>query len=228
MDEETRDVTYESFREAAEEYGDDRGDDLLTDAAAMAAAKKEAAIKDAVSHGDTVRESRKRQGFTLEELSEKTGIDTDVLAQLEAGEAVLPLGQLIRLSKALSLKMSDVISPGLESFTIVRADQRMAFARFGKAKESSHGYEYEALAPTKKDRIMEPFIVTLHPAASDEPSTHDGQEFIYVLEGQMEVMVEDTLDVLGPGDAVYYDSTSIHRVRAYGDKPAKILAVLVS
>ena len=126
MDEETRDATYESFREAAEEYGDERGDDLLTDSAAMAAAKKEAAIKDAVSHGDTVRESRKRQGFTLEELSEKTGIDTDVLEKLETGETFLPLGQLIRLSKALSLKMSDMISPGLESFTIVRADQRMA------------------------------------------------------------------------------------------------------
>jgi quercetin dioxygenase-like cupin family protein/DNA-binding Xre family transcriptional regulator len=175
-----------------------------------------------------VRISRQRQGFTLEELGEKTGIDPGALAQLEAGEAMLPLGQLIKLSKALSLKMSDVISPGTESFAIVRADQRRAVARFARAREASHGYEYESLAPTKKDRAMEPFIVTLHPAASDEPSSHDGQEFIYVLEGEMEVTINDTREVLQPGDAVYYDSTSMHLVRAYGDKPAKILAVLVS
>ena len=137
-------------------------------------------------------------------------------------------GQLIKLSKALSLKMSDVISTGQEAFTIVRSGQRQSFARFGKSKEDSHGYEYEALAPNKRDRIMEPFIVTLQPAASDEPSSHDGQEFIYVLEGEMEVVVDDARDVLKPGDAVYYDSTSTHLVRAHGDKPAKILAVLVS
>ena len=75
---------------------------------------------------------------------------------------------------------------------------------------------------------MQPFIVTLMPAAADEPSSHDGQEFIYVLDGEMEVVVGDTRDVLKAGDAVYYDSTTIHLVKAHGDKPARILAVLTS
>ncbi len=147
---------------------------------------------------------------------------------MKAGETMLPLGQLIKLSKALSLRMADVISTGEEAFTIVRSDQRQSFARFGKAKEASHGYEYESLAAGKKDRSMEPFIVTLHPSAADQLSSHDGQEFIYVLEGEMEVVVEGTRDVLKPGDAIYYDSTSMHLVKAHGDKPAKILAVLIS
>jgi transcriptional regulator with XRE-family HTH domain len=228
MNEEKRETSYESFREAAEEYGDERGHDFLTDPAAMAAVEESAAREEAISHGQRIRAGREEQGFTLEELARKTGIEANVLAQLEAGETFLPLGQLIRLSKALSLKMSDVISSGQEPFTIVRSHKRRSFARFGKSKEDSHGYEYESLAPNKRDRIMEPFIVTLQPAASDEPSSHDGQEFIYVLEGEMEVVVDDVRDVLKPGDAVYYDSTSTHLVRAYGDKPAKILAVLVS
>ena len=75
---------------------------------------------------------------------------------------------------------------------------------------------------------MEPFIVTLHPSGAGEPSSHDGQEFIYVLEGEMEVTVGEFRDVLKPGDAVYYDSSSTHLVKASGDKPAKILAVLTS
>ncbi len=221
--------SYEDFRQTAAEYGEDKEThDLLTDSAAVAAAQEKIADEQATTHGQKLRSIREQRGFSLAELSEKTGIPAETLAQLEAGQAYLPLGQLIKLSKALSLKMSDVISTGDEPFTIVRASERQSFDRFGKAKRASHGYEYESLAPRKKDKVMEPFIVTLNPASSDEPSSHDGQEFIYVLEGEMEVIVGDKRDLLKPGDAVYYDSTTTHLVRAHGDKPTKILAVLVS
>jgi len=228
MDEEKKKASYESFREAVEGYGEEKGHDLLTDPDAVAAASETTKTEAAASHGQNLRATRESRGFTLQELAEKTEIDAETLQQLEAGETYLPLGQVIKLSKALSLKMADVISPGEEPFTIVRAGDRTSFARFGKSRQASHGYEYESLAPNKKDRVMEPFIVTLHPAAGDEPSSHDGQEFIYVMEGEMEVWIDDFRDVLKPGDSVYYDSTSTHLVKAHGDKPAKILAVLVS
>ena len=229
MDDRNNVSSYDDFREAVSGYGEEQeGHDLLTDPHALAAAKESAEDEKAISHGHKLRAVREKRGYSVAELAAKTGIEVDALARLEAGEAFLPLGQLIRLSKALSLKMSDVISTGEEAFTIVRAGERSRFSRFGKAKQASHGYEYESLAPDKKDRMMEPFIVTLQPAASDEPSSHDGQEFIFVLDGEMEVMVEGTRDVLRPGDAIYYDSTSMHLVKAHGDKPAKILAVLVS
>jgi quercetin dioxygenase-like cupin family protein/DNA-binding XRE family transcriptional regulator len=228
MDQDKKAASYESFREAAEEYGSERGHDLLTDPDALAEAKDTAERESTVSHGQKLRATRQERGFTLEELAATTGIDADVLAHLEAGETFLPLGQIIKLSKALALKMADFIATGEEPFTIVRSNQRRSFARFGESEQADHGYEYESLAPNKKDRAMEPFIVTLHPAAVDEPSSHDGQEFIYVLEGEMEVTVNDHRDVLKPGDAVYYDSTCTHLVKAKGDKPAKILAVLTS
>jgi transcriptional regulator with XRE-family HTH domain len=228
MEEDTKRGSYDAFRETVDQYGEHRGDDLLTDPTAMAAAKEKAEGERAVDHGRKLRSAREQRGFSIEELSDRIGIESALLAQVEAGEAFLPLGRLIKLSKALSLKMSEVISTGQEAFTIVRADQRPSFTRFGKSKTAKHGYEYEALAPNKKDRLMEPFIVTLHPAAADEPSAHDGQEFIYILEGEMEVLVEGKRDVLKAGDAIYYDSTSMHLVKAHGDKPAKILAVLIS
>jgi quercetin dioxygenase-like cupin family protein len=228
MDEEKNKASYESFGEVVEEYGDVREHDMLTDPDAVAAAGDKHRAEQAISHGQKLRAVRELRGFTLEELSKKTGIEPEVLGLLESGEAYLPLGQVIRLSKALSMRMSDVISTGEEPFTVVRSGERKSFVRFGKSKQASHGYEYESLAPDKKDRVMEPFIVTLHPAAGDQPSSHDGQEFIYVLDGEMEVVIDDFREVLGPGDAVYYDSTSMHLVKAYGDKPAKILAVLVS
>ena len=228
MEEEKKPTSYESFRETVDQYGEAKGHDFLTDPEAVAAAAEQVESDEAVNHGQRLRAARKQRGFSLEELASRTGIEQNTLAQVEAGEAILPLGQLIKLSKALSLKMADMISKGEEAFTIVRAGQRQSFSRFGKAKQASHGYEYESLAPNKKDRMMEPFIVTLQPAVADEPSSHDGQEFIFVLEGQMEVLVDDTRDVLGPGDAIYYDSNSMHLVKAHGDRPAKILAVLIS
>jgi quercetin dioxygenase-like cupin family protein/ribosome-binding protein aMBF1 (putative translation factor) len=228
MDEDRKESPYEDLQETVDEYGEHGGEDLLTDPAADARAKERVKREAALDHRPMLRAAREERGFTLDELAEKTGISSDVLARMESGETFLPLGELIKVTKVLALKMTDVLAAGTESFTIVRADERQSVKRFGETRQTSHGYEYESLAPGKKDKTMEPFIVTLHPAASDELSSHDGQEFIYVLEGEMTVVVEGHRDVLHPGDAVYYDGTSKHLVAAHGDKPAKILAVIVS
>lgn len=228
MDQEFKETSYQSFRATVDGYGDAKGIDLLTDPAAVEAAERESQKEKDTDHGAKLRSARQSLGFSLSELASKIGVPADLLEQMENGKTILPLGQLIKLSKALSLKMSDFISEGDRPFTIVRAQARKTFKRFGKSKEEHRGYEYESLASGKRDRLMEPFIVTLHPSDADEPSAHDGQEFIYVLDGQMEVTIGETKDVLMPGDAIYYDSSDIHLVKAHGGKPAKILAVLVS
>lgn len=228
MPEDKNATVYEVFREVVDEYSDQKGHDLLTDPAAVAAAQEKVLEQEAVTPAQNLRAAREKQGFSIQELSQRTGIAQRELEQVEAGQIMLPLGQVIKLSKVLSLKMADMISVGDKAFTIVRAGERSEVQRFGKAKQASHGYEYVSLAPGKKDRLMEPFLVTLHPASSDEPSSHDGQEFIYVLDGEMEVIVDDNHDILKPGDSIYYDSSTTHLVRAHGDKPAQILAVLIS
>ena len=75
---------------------------------------------------------------------------------------------------------------------------------------------------------MEPFIVTLEPATLklSKTSVHDGEEFIFVLEGEMEVILGDHRDILYPGDSIYYDSSIPHRVQCHQDKLTRILAVL--
>jgi len=73
---------------------------------------------------------------------------------------------------------------------------------------------------------MEPFIVTLVPTETEEFSTHVGQEFLYVLEGELKVQVADHVDLLKPRDAVYYDSNQPHLVRCAGTTPARVRAVL--
>ncbi|MBW2019358.1 MAG: helix-turn-helix transcriptional regulator [Deltaproteobacteria bacterium] len=180
------------------------------------------------SIGQRVRTVRKEKGLTIEDVAQRTGLSSKNLDQIEKGDISPPLGALIRIAKALDMKLGRFISTGeVKPFTVVRKDQRRVISRYTSAQGNQYGYTYESLAPDKKDRHMEPFMVTLVPSkAKKELSAHEGQEFIYVLEGAMEVILEDYRDVLYPGDCIYYDSTVPHLVRCHGDKETVILAVL--
>jgi len=200
-------------------------EDLLTDVSHV---EPPASLEKAKGQlGDRMKAARELRGLTLSDISSRTGIDTETLELIESNEMAPPLGQLIRLGKALDMKMGYFISPGVDKpMTVVRKDQRQAIARHGQKKSQKHGYSYESLAPEKANRMMEPFIVTLVPTESEEFSNHDGQEFLYVLEGQIKVQIGDHAEFLQPGDAVYYDSNQPHLVKATGGTQARILAVL--
>jgi quercetin dioxygenase-like cupin family protein len=203
----------------------DKAEDFITHPTPTDRAK--AGSKERESLGDRIRKTREIHHLTIRELSNRTGIDTDVLKRIEANEMIPPLGELVKLGKALETRMSFFISPGTDKpMTVVRADQRKETSRhFGK-KSERYGYFYESLAPEKANRFMEPFMITLTPAEEVQPSTHDGQEFLLVLEGQMMAQVGGQKEYLEPGDAIYYDSSEPHFVKCVGGKEAKVLAVL--
>ena len=181
-----------------------------------------------VNVGERVKAVREDRNLSFQDISQRTGLDVSVLEQIESGNLAPPLGTVIKLAKALDLKMGYFIS-GEEDrpYTIVRKGDRKVVSRYDSKKGAYYGYGYESLAPHKTDRHMEPFLVSLDPAETEEErSTHDGQEFIYVLDGLMEVRLGEEIHVLKPGDAIYYDSTVPHLVKCHGDEGTKILAVL--
>ena len=177
--------------------------------------------------GERILEARELRGLTLEDLSSRTGIPVARLERVESDRAIPPLGELVRLGKALEMKMGYFISAGVDRpMCVVRAESRPKVARRGGKAREQYGYVYESLAPEKANRLMEPFLVTLIPTEFREPSSHDGQEFIFVLEGKIRAKVGKEVAVLNPGDSIYYDSSHPHLVKCYGKKPAKILAVI--
>ena len=177
--------------------------------------------------GDRIRRARELRGLTFSDLSSRTGISVEKLERIESNELVPPLGELIKLGKAVEMRMGYFISPGVDKpMAVVRSDCRPAISRYGKGRSEQYGYFYESLAPEKANRFMEPFLITMVPTDVQDLSTHDGQEFIFVLEGEMKAQVGDQVEVLRAGDAVYYDSNCPHLVKCAGDKPTKILAVL--
>jgi len=200
-------------------------DDLLTDLADLA--RMEGVEEGKESLGDRIRRVREIRDLTIKDVSSRTGIDADTLGRIESSKVIPALGQLVKLGKALDMQMGYFISPGIDRpMTVVRKHERRSMSRYGEGKSMLYGYSYESLAPDKANRLMEPFIVTLVPTETEEFSAHAGQEFLYVLEGQIKVQVGDRADSLKPGDAVYYDSSQPHVVRCAGTAPAKVLAVI--
>ncbi|MGD2125212.1 MAG: cupin domain-containing protein [Desulfobacteraceae bacterium] len=217
----------------------DSYDDFLGDLSQFATRDEEKAFMDSIGReepkedivvkvGERVRSVREKRGLSLKDISQRTDIEIELLSGIEEGEIAPPLGTVIKLAKALEMKMGYFISGDEERpYTIVRRGDRKVVSRYDSKKGKQYGYEYESLAPHKKDRHMEPFLVTLEPADTEEErSTHDGQEFIFVLTGRMEVRLGKQIHILDPGDAIYYDSTVPHLVKCYGTETTKILAVL--
>ena len=182
----------------------------------------------AVNVGERVKRAREKRGLSLLDISRRAGIDVSLLSEIEEGQSAPPLGTIIKLAKALEMKMGYFISGDeLRPFTIVHRGDRKVVSRYDSKRDKHYGYGYESLAPYKKDRHMEPFLVTLQPAITEEErSAHDGQEFIFVLTGSMEVRLGEDIHVLEPGDAIYYDSTVPHLVKCHGQETTRILAVL--
>jgi quercetin dioxygenase-like cupin family protein len=204
-------------------------DDLITGAidAARSGAAPGRARPEKASLGERIRGAREMRALTLEDLSSRTGLSVEMLERVESGRATPPLGALVRVGKALEMQMGHFISTGVDRpMSVVRAESRPRIARRSQKASEQYGYVYESLAPEKANRLMEPFLVTMTPTEFEETSSHDGQEFLFVLEGEISVRVDEEVEVLRRGDSVYYDSSHPHLVKCHGEEPAKILAMI--
>lgn len=183
-----------------------------------------------LSVGQRVAQVRQEKGLSLEDVAKRTEIPVEALREIESGEANPPLGVLVKLGKALDMKLGTLIASGEDRpYTVVRVSERQDMSRYPHTRETSYGYSYQALAPRKRNRNMEPFLVTLRTTGKPvEPSSHDGQEFIFVLDGALEAIVGDAVEVLEPGDSIYYDSSMPHLLRPHGPGTATIVAVIYS
>lgn len=178
---------------------------------------------------EKIRKIREEKNLSTTVVAELAGLPEELLVSLEKDDTSMSLGTIIQLAKALNVPVGSLFGESGESpFSIVRVEDRAAVSRFGSGGSKSCGYNYLSLGKSKRNRQMEPFLVTLNPSQAHEARANDhvGEEFLFVLEGQVEIILDDHRDVLKPGDSIYYDSDVPHIVRCIGDKPATILAVI--
>ena len=176
--------------------------------------------------GQRIRKIREEKGVALEELSRLTGFDVKFLSSLEKNEAQPQLGTVIKLSKALDSAFGRLVSGvGDKLYSITRKSERRIISRSTSRTGKKQLYTYKSLAPEVKGRHMEALIVQLEVDPDKEISVHDGEEFIFVLNGIVVLEIGDDKFELEAGDSVYYLSTTPHHIAAKMDK-ATILAVL--
>ena len=176
--------------------------------------------------GNRIRILREEKGLSLDELSNMTGFEVGLLSGIEKNEVQPQLGTVMKLSKALDSAFGRLVSGvGEKLYSITRSDERKTISRSTSKKGEKQVYVYKSLAPEVKGRHMEALIVQLEVDPEKEISVHEGEEFIFVLDGIVVLEIADDRFELEPGDSVYYLSTTPHHIAAKIDK-ATILAVL--
>jgi transcriptional regulator with XRE-family HTH domain len=176
--------------------------------------------------GMRIKSIREEKGLTLDQLSKLTGFDVELLTSIESNQVQPQLGTIIKLSKALDSAFGRIVSGiGDKLYSVTRKNEQKIVSRSTSKKGRKQVYTYKSLAPEVKGRHMEALIVQLEENPDDEMSVHEGEEFIYVLDGVVVIIIgEDKFD-LEPGDSIYYLSTIPHLIAAKSGK-ATILAVL--
>ena len=175
-----------------------------------------------------IRELREIENLTIEEMAIKTGVTTAEYQQCEEGLAELSFAFLYRCALALNVDVTDIIegaSPKLSSYTLTRKGA-------GQRIEQAHGMVYYNLAAQFKNRVSEPLYVTAFytPGAEQsdiELTSHEGQELDIIISGKLKVQIGEHTEILGPGDSIYYDSSTPHGLVAVDGETCEFYAIVL-
>jgi transcriptional regulator with XRE-family HTH domain len=190
----------------------------------------ESITREALRIGSKVRELREKRRYTLHDMTAKTGFTKDLLSQIEKGEFIPPIATLMKLANAFGVSMGHFFEDeaGSEKIAVTRAHERRRITRRPHHHEGEVNYIYEALEIRKADKHMEPFMVEFPVQDISEMVfvSHQGEEFLHLLEGQIEFRSIDHVEVLNPGDSIYFESDVSHSFRCLGEKSAKAVVVV--
>ena len=180
--------------------------------------------------GLKIRQLREMREMTLEQLAEQCQCQVDLLRSIEAGEQIPSLAPLMGIARALGQRLGTLLDDEPhEGALLIRGGQTQDIIRFSGHATHGEGNNlvFHSLGAGKQDRHMEPFVIDVEPSSGETPelSTHEGEEFIYVLEGHIEINFGQTVYQLEAGDSLYYNSIVPHNVHAT-DSSARILAVV--
>lgn len=173
---------------------------------------------------------REANELTRTQLGERCGLNEDQIANIEENTEIPSLAPLIRIARALGVRLGTFLDDQQNLGPVVcRQNEEKPGMSFSNSSENARKHmTYHSLSNNKSGRHMEPFMITLEPKSEADfvLSSHEGEEFILVLEGRVEINYGEEEYVLGKGDSIYYDSIVPHVVHAEDEQGARILAVI--
>ncbi|MES2308795.1 MAG: helix-turn-helix domain-containing protein [Verrucomicrobiota bacterium] len=175
--------------------------------------------------GENIRKIRESSQISLTEIAKRAGMTKSTLSKIENGQTSSPISTLVAIASALGVKLSEFFkepeAPPL--FVLTRKGKGKKLARDG----SKFGYSYEALAVDYPNKPLEPFLLTISPGDKEGKFRHGGQEFIYMLSGDVEMTLAETKVDLHPGDSFYFDPTQNHSLKLLSKKSATFLCLFI-
>ncbi|HKJ28965.1 MAG: XRE family transcriptional regulator [Desulfuromonadales bacterium] len=181
--------------------------------------------------GEKLRQLREAKQMTVELLAEQSQCHADQIRQIENGALVPSLTPLMEISRALGVRLGTLLDDDpIEGPVVFKSTESPTVIRFsGKdPMATSSNLDFYSMGSGKRDRHMEPFIIDVKPRNGEAPplSAHEGEEFIYVLSGAIQIYYGKNTYELETGESIYYDSVVPHDVHAKGSENARILAVV--
>ncbi|MDR3290793.1 MAG: XRE family transcriptional regulator [Methanobrevibacter sp.] len=189
-------------------------------------------MKEKNNIGAKIKEIRKLKNINLKELSNKSELSVDLLKNIENGESIPSLSPLTKISKTLGVRIGTFLDDDLQNGPVIIKDgeiKEVVHFSGEESKTTKSALDFYSLGSGKSDRNMEPFIIDVHTEKGDfELSYHEGEEFIFVLEGIIEIKYGKDTYILNAKDSIYYDSIVPHHLHSYNGEKSKILAVIYS
>lgn len=181
--------------------------------------------------GEKIRSIRETKQLSLEDVVERTGLSLEQIDRIEKNIDIPSLAPLIKIARALGVRLGTFLDDQDEMGAVVcrKEDlQNNTISFSNNASNARTHMQYHSLSNSKADRSMEPFIIDIQTTedTSYELSSHEGEEFIYVMEGAIEIAYGKKNHVIEAGDSIYYDSIVPHHVHGFKGQAAKILAVV--
>ena len=181
--------------------------------------------------GEKIKSLRETKEISIAEMAERTGLAEEQINRIENNVDIPSLAPSIKIARALGVRLGTFLDDQDEMGAVIcrkqeETDTTISFSN--NAMDARTHMRYQALAKSKSDRHMEPFIVDIE-ATNDTDftlSSHEGEEFIYVMDGIIEVCHGKKKHIIKAGDTIYYDSIVPHHVHGYEGQAAKILAVV--
>jgi len=181
--------------------------------------------------GGKVKSIRESRNLSIDEVSERSGVSKIQIERIEGNIEIPSLAPLIKIARVLGVRLGTFLDDQTQLGPVVSRAKDLAennTIRFTNDSTVARKHmEYHSLSQDKAGRHMEPFLINIM-SGQDEfnLSSHEGEEFIYVLDGTVEISYGKENYVLETGDSIYYDSIVAHHVHAYKSDPARILGVV--
>jgi transcriptional regulator with XRE-family HTH domain len=175
--------------------------------------------------GANIRCRREEAELSLTELARQAKLTKGALSKIERGKGSPAIATVLRIAGVLKCTLSELFAEAETSlpYAFTPCGEGQIITRDG----TRFGYSYESLALAMSHKTAEPFLLTIRPGDPQGTFHHSGQEFIYMLSGQMEMSIGRQTFHMRRGDSLYFDSSQSHRTRIIGKTPAKFLCLFI-